>query len=82
MQDFEFSEILEIIEHLLNKENDEALLRAYQASYAALQNISFNDFKKKVNEKTGRSFKSSNLNVKETFKKIEQILNNNKWTEV
>lgn len=75
-------EILEIIEHLLNKENDEALLRAYQASYAALQNISFNDFKKKVNEKTGRAFKSSNLNVKETFKKVERILNNNKWTEV
>jgi hypothetical protein len=66
----------------LDKENDEALLRAYQASYAALQNITFNDFKIKASQKAGRTVKSSTTNVKETQKKVEQILNNNKWTEV
>ncbi len=77
----EFSEINEIIKFLVEKENDETLIRAYQASYAALNNISFNDFKRKVNEKIGAA-KAPAQSVKAIHKKVENIINNNSWTEV
>jgi hypothetical protein len=76
-----FSEINEIIKFLVEKENDETLIKAYQASYAALNNISFNDFKRKVNEKIGAA-KAPAQSVEAIHKKVENIINNNSWTEV
>lgn len=76
----EFSEINEIVEYLVNKENDETLLQAYQASYAALQNIPFGEFKKKVMEKAGLTAEKP-VNVIKVHEKVENLLNNSRWKE-
>lgn len=78
----ELSEILEIIEYLINKTNDETLLRAYQASYAALQNLSYEDFKKKVAEKALLQSNANPQTTKQVFEKVEHYTEDYEWQEV
>ncbi|MBQ2093190.1 MAG: hypothetical protein II190_01255 [Ruminococcus sp.] len=75
---------MEIIDYLVDKENDETLQRAYKASYAALQNITFDDFKRKVYQRMGRIPKAvgKQPTVEETLKEVENIIDNYEWTEV
>lgn len=63
---------------LINDLNDETLLRAYQVSYGALQNISFEEFKNKVIRKTSLQ-STAQPTPEETLAKVENILNNTKW---
>lgn len=72
-------EIADIISYLIQSENDKVLLKSYQASYAALQGIEFDDFKAKVREKSRVYGKT---NVCQTEKNVEHYLNDYKWKEV
>ena len=67
----------------MNKENDETLLRAYQASYAALQNIPFEDFKKHVARKSaGLQLNAPQPTVEKVYEKVEKIIDGYRWEEV
>lgn len=79
----EFSEILEIIDFVINQESDEQLLRAYEASYAALQSITFADFKNRINENSSASLNGLNSqSVEEIEEKIEHYLADFNWEAV
>ncbi|MEE0873962.1 MAG: hypothetical protein UIH27_10955 [Ruminococcus sp.] len=66
---------------LINDLNDETLLRAYQVSYGALQNISFEDFREKAISKSSLQ-STAQPTPEETLAKVEKILNNTKWGAV
>lgn len=66
---------------LITELNDETLLRAYQVSYGALQNISFEEFKNKVTSKSSLQ-STAQPTPEETLAKVEKILNNTKWEAV
>lgn len=67
-----------MIDYLVKEENDETLLRAYQISYAALQGISFADYKRRL------SLQNSGDKPTQTqvFEKVERIIDGYKWEEV
>lgn len=75
---FTFAEITELLGTLIDELNDETLLRAYQASYAALQNLSFEDFKKTAINKS-KLQSTAQPTAEQTLAKVERILNNTKW---
>lgn len=78
-----FSEILEIIDFVINQENDEQLLKAYEASYASLQSISFADFKKRVFEKFSAAYHVSNpQSAEEIEEKVAHYIDDFKWEVV
>ena len=76
-----FSEINEIIEFLVKRENDQALLHAYEASYAAIRNISFKEFKQLATERAGIQAEKP-VNIKKVHEKVRNILDNCRWVEV
>lgn len=63
----------------MDKENDATLLQAYQASYAALQNIPFNEFKERA--KLGSGVHVSQT-VEEIHNKVEHFIDDYQWEEV
>lgn len=77
MEYAEFSELCEIVDYLVKKSNDEALLRAYEASYAAINNISFDDFKQRVAQKLVAGGRQPT--AEETHKKIQHYLDDYEW---
>ncbi|MGN0503061.1 MAG: hypothetical protein ACI4HN_09055 [Ruminococcus sp.] len=78
-----FSEILEIIEFVINQESDEQLLKAYEASYAALQSITFADFKKRVYDKFSATYPGSNpQSAEEIEEKVAHYIDDFKWEAV
>lgn len=77
MEYAEFSELCEIVDYLVKKSNDEAMLRAYEASYAAINNISFDDFKKRVAQKLAAGGKQPT--AEETHKKVQHYLDDYEW---
>lgn len=78
----ELSEIVEIIDFVINQENDEQLLRAYEASYAALQSIAFSDFKKQVFEKFSTTSEYLEESALEIEKKVAHFIDDYKWEAV
>lgn len=79
----EFSEISEILDFVVTKENDETLLRAYQASYAALQNIPFSEYKRLVFQKSaGLQSNAQQPTAEKVFEKVEKIIDGYQWEEV
>lgn len=76
----EFSEINEIIDYLVNKSNDEALLRAYEASYAAIANVSLDEFKLSVMQKLAAG--GEQQTPEQIHKKVEHYINDFEWEEV
>lgn len=77
MEYAEFSELCEIVDYLVKKSNDEALLRAYEASYAAIADISFDEFKKSVAQKLAAGGRQPT--AEETHKKVEHYLDDYEW---
>lgn len=77
MEYAEFSELCEIVDYLVKKSNDEALLRAYEASYAAINNISFDDFKQRVAQKLAAVGRQTT--AEETHKKVQHYLDDYEW---
>jgi hypothetical protein len=77
----ELSEVVEIIEYLVNKESDETLLRAYEVSYAALQNIPFDDFKRRALQ-SAKVQSTAQPTAEEIHRKVEKIIDGNNWEEV
>lgn len=77
MEYAEFSELCEIVDYLVKKSNDEALLRAYEASYAAINNISFDDFKQRVAQKLAAGGRQPT--AEETHRKIQHYLDDYEW---
>ena len=77
MEYAEFSELCEIVDYLVKKSNDEALLRAYEASYAAINNISFDDFKQRVSLKLAAGGRQPT--AEETHKKVQHYLDDYEW---
>jgi hypothetical protein len=78
----DFSEICEIIDYLVTKTNDETLLRAYQVSYAALQNINFEEFKTRVMKKTAGLQSTAQPSIEEIHQKVKHYANDFRWKEV
>lgn len=76
----EISEIVEIIHYLVERENDEALLHAYQISYAALQNIPFDEFKWRVRQKAELQSAAASMPA-QVHKKVEHIIDDFTWKE-
>ena len=77
MEYAEFSELCEIVDYLVKKSNDEALLRAYEASYAAINNISFDDFKQRVAQKLAAGGRQPT--AEETHRKIQHYVDDYEW---
>ena len=77
MEYAEFSELCEIVDYLVKKSNDEALLRAYEASYAAINNISFDDFKQRVAQKLAAGGRQPP--AEETHRKIQHYVDDYEW---
>ena len=77
MEYAEFSELCEIVDYLVKKSNDEALLRAYEASYAAINNISFDVFKQRVSLKLAAGGRQPT--AEETHKKVQHYLDDYEW---
>ena len=77
MEYAEFSELCEIVDYLVKKSNDEALLRAYEASYAAINNISFDDFKQRVAQKLAAGGRQPT--AEETHKKVKHYIDDYEW---
>ena len=77
MEYAEFSELCEIVDYLVKKSNDEVLLRAYEASYAAINNISFDDFKQRVAQKLAAGGRQPT--AEETHKKVQHYLDDYEW---
>lgn len=83
LEKMDFDEICDIIDYLVEKENDETLLKAYQASYAAFQNINFADFKKRALEKASQGrYAAEQPKAEKVYEKVERYLNDFKWKEV
>ena len=77
MEYAEFSELCEIVDYLVKKSNDEALLRAYEASYAAINNISFDYFKQRVAQKLAAGGRQPT--AEETHRKIQHYVDDYEW---
>lgn len=77
----ELSEVVEILDYLVTRENDETLLHAYQISYAALQNIPFDEFKRRVLEKEALQL-TAKQTVKQIHNKVEHIIDDYTWGQV
>lgn len=77
MEYAEFSELCEIVDYLVKKSNDDALLKAYEASYAAIANISFDDFKQRVAQKLAAGGRQPT--AEETHKKVQHYLDDYEW---
>lgn len=74
---------MEIIDFVINQENDEQLLKAYEASYAALQSITFADFKERVCKKSLTTQPDSNpLSAEEIEEKVAHYIDDFTWEAV
>ena len=73
----ELSEVNEIIHYLVEKSNDEALLRAYEVSYAALSNITLEDFKGRVAQKLASA--GAQPTVEQVHEKVEHFIDDYVW---
>ena len=81
-QEFSFSEILEVIQYQKEKSDTDILLRTYQATYAALQGISFEDFRIQAEQAAKQSIGTSatrKLSADEIEKQTEKLYNKFKW---
>lgn len=76
-----FAEILEILEFVTNRESDETLLKAYEASYSALKGISLQDFKKSA-QANSASLWNSNQTTEQIERKIEHYIDDFNWEVV
>jgi hypothetical protein len=65
----------------VKKENDETLLRAYQASYAALQNIPFDEFKQRAVQMSAGLQSTAQPTVEEIHRKVERYIDQIQWKE-
>ncbi len=74
-----FEEIRGVIAFLVEKENDERLLDAYRASFAALQNISFDDFRRRVREAVKTN--AAPPPVKDIHHKVQRYIDTFQWEE-
>lgn len=73
----ELSEVNEIIHYLVEKSNDEALLRAYEVSYAALADVSLDDFKQRVSQKLAAG--GTQPTPEQIHKKAEHFIDDYVW---
>ena len=83
MQFFSFSEIYEILIYKQEQRQNNELLKAYEASYSALRNISYSQFKEMVTKNTTtypRLFDDDN--TEEIESKVETYLDEFTWEEV
>ena len=77
MEYAEFSELCEIVDYLVKKSNDEALLRAYEVSYAALADVSLDDFKQRVSQKLAAG--GTQPTPEQIHKKTEHFIDDYVW---
>lgn len=63
----------------IERENERFLLQVYQANYLALQNIKYEDFKKRALREAKQTFFSSEKSTSEIESNVEKILENNAW---
>lgn len=76
MEYLSFSELMGLLGYLIERQNDAALLEAYRTSYAALQNISFEDFKTRAISKMSGVQETP----EETLDRVEQMMSKyEKW---
>lgn len=66
------------MDYLIERENDAALIEAYRTSYAALQNISFADFRDQALAKASGSEETP----EETLDRVEKMMEEYEGWEV
>lgn len=71
-----------MLEMLIDELNDETLLRAYQVSYAALQNLSFEEFKRKAVNSVPFLQSTAQPTAEETLSKVEHFIDDYEWEVV
>ncbi len=79
-QELSFSEILEAINYMQERENDEYLLKIYSSTFASLAGIGFDEFKNEV-LKNAKRYNGVNNDIEsdEIEKNVADILDNNRW---
>lgn len=76
-QEFSFEEILEVLEYQAEQQENEMLLKVYQATYAALGGISFEEFKNEAYEAVNKP--DDKRTAKEIETRVEELTKNVKW---
>ncbi|MGN0489401.1 MAG: hypothetical protein ACI4HO_09090 [Ruminococcus sp.] len=77
-QEFSFEEILETVDYMEKREEEEYTLKAYEANLLALTGISYSEFRNQVlSESYVQNYK--NESSEKTLERVEKIIDLNKW---